>query len=138
DANVIVVGSDIGGAKAFILLQKIRVPGEDRDAGLLCAFKRLADSGGVGRRNGDAINLFGDQVIDHLDLLFATSVLTGSDIQTLNRTVELLLRLFATIPRLIEERVIHVLGNQSECIFFALGLGAGCSRKQGYRGDTVS
>ena len=88
DADIVVVGADIGDAQGLVLLEKIRVPGQDRDARLLGAFERLAHGGSVGRRNGDAVDFLGDQVIDDLDLLFTAAVLAGADIQAFDRPVD--------------------------------------------------
>ena len=83
DADVVVVGADIGEAQALVLLEQVGVPGQDRDAGLLGRLERLAHGGGVGGRDGDAVDLLGDQVVDDLDLLLAAAMLAGADIDAL-------------------------------------------------------
>ena len=58
-----------------------------------------------------------------LDLLLAAAMLAGTDIEALDRAGEFLLRLLAAAPRLVEERVVHVLGHERENVLLGLGIG---------------
>jgi hypothetical protein len=79
----------------------------------------------AGALDGDTAMPFtflGDEVLHHLHLLLAAAVLARSDVVALDLAAELLLGLLATVARLIEERIVHVLRHQGEC---HLALGAG-------------
>src|SRR5690606_27521063 len=79
DADVVVFGADVGDPEIGVLGQEIAVPGQHRDAGLLGLHERADDARGIGRADRDAVDLTGDQVVDHLQLLFAAAVLAGPD-----------------------------------------------------------
>jgi hypothetical protein len=76
-ADVVVLRADVGDAQRLVLLEQVAVPGQHRDAGGLGLLQRPAHGGRVGRRDGDAVDLAGDQVVHDLDLLLAAAVLAG-------------------------------------------------------------
>ena len=80
DADVVVLGADIGDAQGLVLVEQVAVPGQHGNARRLGLLQRLAHRGGVGRAHRDAVDLLGDQVEHDLDLLLAAAMLAGADI----------------------------------------------------------
>src|SRR4029450_7470490 len=80
DADVVVLGADIGDAQVLVLGQQIAVPGQHRDAGRLGRGERAGHRRGVRGRDGDAVDAGRDQVVDHLQLLLAAAGLAGADV----------------------------------------------------------
>ncbi len=68
----------------------------------------------VGRRDRDAVDALGDQILHDLHLLVAAAMLAGADIHALERAVRFRLGLLAAVAGLVEERVVHVLRHQRE------------------------
>src|SRR6185295_5156290 len=122
-ADLIVVRAHIGEAQPLVLRQEIAVPGKHRNARSLRTLERLAHGRRVRWRYGNAVDLLGDEVVDDLDLLFAAAMLARTDIEALDRAGEFLFRLLAAGQRLVEERVVHILGNEGENVFFRRGIG---------------
>ena len=114
DADVVVVRADVSGAQALVLRQKVRVPGQDRDLVRSRVLERVGHRRRVGGRDGDAIDLLGDEVGHDLRFLVAAAVLARSDIEALHRALELGFGLLAAGQRLIEERVVGVLRHERE------------------------
>ena len=135
DADVIVVRANIGErAVSCPCGSKIRVPGQDRNFGAGRALQSVGHRRRVGGRNRNAVDLLGDEVGHDLGFLVAAAVLAGADIEALHRALELGLGLLAARQRLIEERVVGVLGHERKRI------GVGRARRGRYgqkrpRGD---
>jgi len=113
-ADLIVVGADIGQAQVLVLGQHVGIPGQNRNAGILCRLKGHRHGSGVGHGHGNAIDLLGHEILHDLDLFVAAAVLAGADIHAFKGAVGFSLGLLAAITGLVEERVVHVLGNQRE------------------------
>jgi hypothetical protein len=124
DADLVVVGADIGGAQVHVLRQHVRVPGQHRDPGVLGGLQRHGHRRGIGRRHADALHIAaGDEVLDDLHLFVATAVLARADVFAYEGTVRLGFGLLAAVARLIEERVVHVLRHQREDVLRLHGRG---------------
>ena len=118
DADVVVVRADIGDAQTLVLVATGRSPRSEPGCSRpLGALQRIGHGRRVGRRDGDAVDLLGDEVGDDLRLLVAAAVLAGADVEALDRAVELLLGLLAAGERLVEERVVGVLRHEREGVF---------------------
>ena len=130
DADVVVLGADIGDPQRLVLVEQVAVPGQHGDAGLLGLLQRLAHGSGVGRADGDAVDLLGDQVEHDLDLLLAAAMLAGADILALELAAGLGLGLLAAVAGLVEERVVHVLRHEREGQFSAACAGAMPARRR--------
>lgn len=135
-SNIVVVGADIGDTQGFVLIEKIGVPRQNGNPGLLRALERSRHGSRIRRRHGDAVDLFRNQVVDDLNLLIAAAMLAGPDIDALDGAGELLLGFLAPVTGLIEKRVVHVFRYERERVFLPLRLSAGTHRKKGRSCDT--
>jgi hypothetical protein len=124
DANVIIVRADVSGAQALVFLEKIRVPGDDRNVGGLGALQRGRDRRGVGRRDRDPVDFLRDEIADDLGLLIAAAVLVRADVKAFDRPLQLGLGLFAASQGLVIKRIVGALGYERE----GVGIGRPCSR----------
>ena len=112
DADVVVLGADIGRTYALVFLEDVRVPGHRRDPGRHRRLQHLGHRGCVGGRHRDAVNALADEVLDDLDLL-DLGVLARTDVHALD-VVGLFLRLVAAVAGEVEERVVHRLRHERE------------------------
>ncbi|MGY2931999.1 hypothetical protein ACVWZ6_001601 [Bradyrhizobium sp. GM6.1] len=109
DAELLVVGADIGDALGA---GRIGVEGDDRDAGRGRRVDRLGHRRDVGNRDGEAVDLLGDEVLDDLGLR-RRLVLDRPLVDALD-IAELLGTLQAAVAREVEERIVHRLGHDHE------------------------
>ena len=118
-ADLLIDRADIARAQALVGRQQVAVPGHHRDLGLLGAGEHLGDRGSVGGRNADAVDMLGDEVLDDLHLFLLGGV-GRADEQALD-AADLLRRLHASVARLVEERIVHRLRNESEDLVLGFG-----------------
>ena len=122
DAELAVLGADVGRSQVAVLGQEIRVPGDDRNARLAGALERARHRRSVRRRHGDAVDAARHEVLDDLDLLFL-GVLARTGVEALD-VRKLGLRRLAAVAGLVEERVVHRLGNQGERLLLIVAAAA--------------
>ena len=103
-------------------------------AALAASFSAFGHRWRVGRGDRDAVDLLGDEVGDDLRLLVAAAVLSGADVEALDRAFEFLLRLLAAGERLVVEGIVGALGHEGECIGLSRA-GGGGDPDQRARGD---